>query len=278
MCDEHVPKVSSPTSPPLPPIQVHHPNRVLPNLIKVSSPTAPPLPPIQGHHPNRILPNLMTQEDRIKASKREKKNHYRKLYRLRQKRKRDEKIRFVARRRARRREEKQKLKDEEQKLNARRIEEEQKKVIQLNKNEISKNAETETSNNSSLPAANECDSETSFNDTSTHSERNGGVPATIEETTTFSLCDSIDKIAPAKKALEFLTTNKGLGMNLKKVNHYEPTPRYNEHFPTCEQKVHMRCVRDSRGIVKYTHRCHDDSGIYDNNFLVLYPKIQNNLI
>ena len=171
MCDEHVPKVSSPTSPPLPPIQVHHPNRVLPNLIKVSSPTAPPLPPIQGHHPNRILPNLMTQEDRIKASKREKKNRYRKLYRLRQNRKRAEKIRFVARRRARRREEKQKLKDEEQKLNARRIEEEQKKVIQLNKNEISKNAETETSNNSSLPAANECDSETSFNVTSTQSDQ-----------------------------------------------------------------------------------------------------------
>ena len=153
-------------------------------------------------------------------------------YRLNKKRKRASNIRKVARTRARRIAERQ-------------------------------NTETETSNNFSSPAANECDSGTSFNDTSTHSERNGGVPATIEETTTFSLCDSIDKIAPAKKALEFLTKNKGLGMNLKKVNHYEPTPRYNEHFPTCEQKVHMRCVRDSRGIVKYTHRCHDDSGIYD---------------
>ena len=131
MCDEHVPKVSSPTSPPLPRIQVHH--------------------------PNRILPNLMTQEERIKVVKREKRSRYMKLYRLRQKRKKAQTIRDIARRRARRREEKQKLKDEEQKLNARRIEEEQKKVIQLNKNEISKNAETETINNSSLPVANECD-------------------------------------------------------------------------------------------------------------------------
>ena len=147
MCDEHVPKVSSPTSPPLPRIQVHH--------------------------PNRILPNLMTQEERIKPvkRKRESRSRYMKLYRLRQKRKKAQTIRDIARRRARRREEKQKLKDEEQKLNARRIEEEQKKVIQLNKNEISKNEETETSNNSSLPAANECDSETSFNDTSTQSDQ-----------------------------------------------------------------------------------------------------------
>ena len=184
MCDEHVPKVSSPTS--------------------------PPLPPIQFHHPNRILPNLMTQEERIKPvkRKRESRSRYMKLYRLRQKRKKAQTIRNVARRRARRREEKQKLKDEEQKLNARRIEEEQKKVIQLNKNEISKNEETETSNNSSLPAANECDSETSFNNTSTHSERNGAVPATIEETPTFSLCQSIDKITPAKKALQILMRTK----------------------------------------------------------------------
>ena len=105
MCDEHVPKVSSPTSPPLPPIQVHH--------------------------PNRILPNLMTQEERIKPvkRKRESRSRYMKLYRLRQKRKKAQTIRDIARRRARRREEKQKLKDEEQKLNARRREEEQKKVI-----------------------------------------------------------------------------------------------------------------------------------------------------
>ena len=50
MCDEHVPKVSLPTS--------------------------PPLPPIQGHHPNRGLPNLMTQEERIKVLKREERNKF----------------------------------------------------------------------------------------------------------------------------------------------------------------------------------------------------------
>ena len=119
MCDAHVPKVSSPTS--------------------------PPISPIQGHHPNRVLPNLMTQEWRNKVVKREKRNRYMRrymrLYRLREKRKRaqticnsaasseDDNVEndcYNARRRARYRE-------EEQKLNARRREEEQKKVIQFDR-------------------------------------------------------------------------------------------------------------------------------------------------
>ena len=53
MCDEHVPKVSSPTS--------------------------PPMSPIQGDHPNRVFPNLMTQEWR-NSKKREKKPLYETLY------------------------------------------------------------------------------------------------------------------------------------------------------------------------------------------------------
>ena len=60
-----------------------------------------------------------------------------------------------------------------------------------------------TDNNSSPPATNEFERETSLN-----GEGNGGVPATIEESTTFSLCQSIDKITPAKKALQILMRTK----------------------------------------------------------------------
>ena len=43
------------------------------HLPKVTSCTLP-LPPIQGHHTNKVLPNLMIQEERIKIAKREKTN------------------------------------------------------------------------------------------------------------------------------------------------------------------------------------------------------------
>ena len=61
---------------------------------------------------------------------------------------------------------------------------------------------------SSLFLTEEVQCEISFNDITTQSERNGGIPATIEETPTFSLCQSIDKITPAKKALQFLMRTK----------------------------------------------------------------------
>ena len=131
-------------------------------------------------------------------------------------------------------------------------------MIQLNKNEISKNAETETSNNSSLPAANECDSETSFNKNREKSAISNNIYLARRRARYWEKKEKLNARKEAKK-------------NDRKCNYSTIAPSFD--CITCEQTIHMRfayalIVRDSRGKVQYrckqcVNRWDDHSGIYD---------------